>query len=316
MPVRLAKHRIVFTVALAILAVPPGVAHGQISAQGPQRLKLGDLVPSGTLMGRTIPFGADGQVELAEDRGWIRTTNDDYVAFRLTFSLRASRLKSQVFLGTGTKEWRAIEPLMALPLLSRTLPKQATGRADRDDGVLFPDAYAADPASRLRPDDEWQAFELRRWPHGATELLINGEPVLVMSAGCCPPVWIGFKVVGEPVALRDLVVTRMAAGDMNRPLVGEPVGEMPVPTRQPTPRYTAEALGRGVTGMVMMAVLVDARGAVRGAHVLKSLDAKMGLDREALRATHGWQFRPARIEGKAVPAIVTVEMSFSIGSPR
>lgn len=298
-------------VVLALLA--PGAALAQNENPGPRAMAWGDLVPSGTLFGRTIPFDADGTVKVNEDLGWIRTRVADFTAYRLTFSLRAGKATSQVLLGIGETESPAIEPVVAIPLLKRAVPKVRSRGADHDDGLFYADAFLVDPASRLRRDDEWQTFELRKWPQGGTELLLNGELVMTMSVGCCFPGWIGFKVAGEPVALRELVTTRIIGNESGGPLPGEPPYTLPVPTRQPTPRYTPEAMGRRITGRVTLVGLVDDKGTLQAAHVVKSLDAVHGLDREALRAVRGWRFKPARIDGRVVPVVVTIEMSFSLG---
>jgi len=46
--------------------------------------------------------------------------------------------------------------------------------------------------------------------------------------------------------------------------------------------------------------------------VLRSLDTKYGLDREAIRACQAWIFEPAQLHASPVPLIVTMEMSFTL----
>ena len=41
-----------------------------------------------------------------------------------------------------------------------------------------------------------------------------------------------------------------------------------------------------------------------------------GLDEECVKALKQWQFTPGQKNGVAVPVVVEVEMTFSIGKPR
>jgi protein TonB len=64
-----------------------------------------------------------------------------------------------------------------------------------------------------------------------------------------------------------------------------------------------------VEGTVVMEVLVDERGNVPDARVIKSIPL---LDQAALDAVKQWQFRPSTLNGEPVPVIVQVELSFNL----
>ena len=49
---------------------------------------------------------------------------------------------------------------------------------------------------------------------------------------------------------------------------------------------------------------------------MRSLDKRYGLDDESVKALKQWQFTPGQKDGVAVPVVVEVEMTFTIGKPR
>ena len=53
-------------------------------------------------------------------------------------------------------------------------------------------------------------------------------------------------------------------------------------------------------------------GTVGDVTVTRSLDTVHGLDEQAVKAMEQWTFDPGRKDGKAVPVLVTVEMTFTL----
>jgi periplasmic protein TonB len=53
-------------------------------------------------------------------------------------------------------------------------------------------------------------------------------------------------------------------------------------------------------------------GTVGDARIIRSLDQRFGLDQEAIAAAKKWRFRPGLLNGKPVPVIVTIELSFML----
>ena len=78
------------------------------------------------------------------------------------------------------------------------------------------------------------------------------------------------------------------------------------------PQYTSEAMRAKVQGTVEMEVVVDIDGNVSEARVIRALDAE--LDEQALKAARAWKFVPGAMNGKPVPVLVNIEMSFSLRS--
>jgi periplasmic protein TonB len=84
----------------------------------------------------------------------------------------------------------------------------------------------------------------------------------------------------------------------------------PKPLFLPSPAYTAAGRSAGVEGKVRVRLSVDASGVVEQVTVLSGLG--YGLDEAAVAAVKQAKFAPAIECGKAVPAVFTIAMRFSI----
>ena len=98
------------------------------------------------------------------------------------------------------------------------------------------------------------------------------------------------------------------------PGVPRPGAEVSAPRllKDARPKYTAAALDAGIQGVVLMEAVVGTEGTISDVRVKQSLDQKHGLDDEAVRAVKTWRFEPGQRDGKAVPVLVEIEMSFSL----
>ena len=82
--------------------------------------------------------------------------------------------------------------------------------------------------------------------------------------------------------------------------------------REVKPNYTPDAMRAQVEGMVELEILVLEDGSVGRVNIVRSLDARFGLDQEAINAVRRWRFDPGRRLGKAVATRVGVELSFNL----
>jgi len=80
--------------------------------------------------------------------------------------------------------------------------------------------------------------------------------------------------------------------------------------------YTPDAARAKVQGGVAMEAVVRVDGTVGEVRIVRSLDKQYGLDEECVKALKQWEFTPGQKDGVAVPVVVEVEMTFSIGKPR
>ncbi len=86
------------------------------------------------------------------------------------------------------------------------------------------------------------------------------------------------------------------------------VDSLPVPLHRVEPVYPDSARVHGVTGTVVIEVLIGADGRVHGARVVRSIPT---LDSVAVVAVRQWTFRPAIDDrGKAVPLWIPVSIEF------
>jgi protein TonB len=85
----------------------------------------------------------------------------------------------------------------------------------------------------------------------------------------------------------------------------------PVLVKEVKPNYTDGAKSRRVQGTVELSAVILADGTVGDdVKVTRSLDED--LDKEAVKATKQWKFRPGTKDGKAVAVQVAIELSFTL----
>jgi protein TonB len=91
-------------------------------------------------------------------------------------------------------------------------------------------------------------------------------------------------------------------------------GDVSAPTllRRVEPRYTSEAMMSKIAGVVVLEAVVRADGTIGAVRVLKSLDARYGLDRAAIDAAKQWLFKPGMRRGQPVDVIVTLILDFRL----
>lgn len=129
----------------------------------------------------------------------------------------------------------------------------------------------------------------------------------------------GVGVPGAPQGGGDKVVL----GDVPRPpAVTKPAPDKPVEPFRPggaiqpparityvEPTYPATARNARIEGTVILEATIDASGAVRDVRVLRSIPL---LDRAAMEAVARWRYTPTRLNGVAVPILLTVTVTFTL----
>ena len=103
-----------------------------------------------------------------------------------------------------------------------------------------------------------------------------------------------------------------ATSQPEAPLVYKPGAGVsaPVVVKEARPQYTPEAKDARIQGAVILECVVRVDGTVGDVTVITLLDA--GLDQEAIKAVKQWRFEPGTKDGKPVPVLVTLEMTFSL----
>ena len=86
--------------------------------------------------------------------------------------------------------------------------------------------------------------------------------------------------------------------------------EPPRLVREVKAEYTEQARRRGVTGNVLLEIIVTRQGSVGTITVTRGLG--LGLDERAVDAVRRWQFAPARRLGQPVDVVVEVSVEFKL----
>jgi periplasmic protein TonB len=84
----------------------------------------------------------------------------------------------------------------------------------------------------------------------------------------------------------------------------------PTIVHQVQPRYTELARRAGIQGTVIVEAVIDQKGYVTNARVLRGLP--MGLDRAAVEAIQQWRFKPATLANQPVKVYFTLTVNFTI----
>ena len=86
--------------------------------------------------------------------------------------------------------------------------------------------------------------------------------------------------------------------------------EPPRLLREVKAQYTDEARRRGITGNVLLEIVITRDGTVGDVSIRRGLGA--GLDQRAIDAVRQWSFAPARRLGTPVDVIVEVAVEFML----
>lgn len=312
-------RRVALAIVLSsLLALSPEArATAQVPDTAPA-LPQGDFLPlfdgrslSGWVVERESPgtlLASQGVLVAADDAGWVRTERTEFKTFTLRFEARTTHPRT-----------RAVFAMFGLSPSAR-LPGNAWGIS------LFP-GEVPDPATfaRLRlevlppvdreapsvPPTDWQPFEVVR---GDSRIVVSRSGrILINQVG--PRTldgWLGFLAQGGSLEIRNL---QLGPGPPPpESLIDRPGGGVSVPRllKKQDPRYTREAMAAGIQGLVVLECVVGPDGTVREAIVVRSLDQKLGLDDEAIRAARQWRFSPGLRNGEPVSVLVTIELTFSL----
>jgi protein TonB len=85
--------------------------------------------------------------------------------------------------------------------------------------------------------------------------------------------------------------------------------EAPRKVADVAPIYPQAARMAKIEGIVILEVVIDERGTVKNTRVLKSVPL---LDQAAVDAVSRWTFSPARLNGEAIPIVMTVTVNFRL----
>jgi TonB family protein len=275
--------------ALQILTAQAGPA-----AQTPARLVFeGDTRPH---FSRTSQY-----VELRSGRGRLRVAQvlSDFT-MTCEFRIDDENARGEILL----KGWATGEVRIHLPPVQGTLPQNLVeGRGThllvRSLGPITPSA-----------PNVWHRLNLQV---AGRELVLSingvetGRYEITEFAG-----HVAFAVSRGRIQLRSIYPLQMAPAAPVEPVY--PVTDQsltgPALLREVKPDYTAEAMRGKIEGIVALEAIVEPDGRVGAVRVIRAIDP--GLDQKAIEAVRQWRFKPGSREGRAVPVLVNIELTFKI----
>ena len=84
----------------------------------------------------------------------------------------------------------------------------------------------------------------------------------------------------------------------------------PALVKSEVPEYPEEAKRKKIEGTVVVRIIIDEKGFVERAEILKSPDRI--LDEPTLKAVNKFQFKPATFKGKPVKSVLAIPIKYSL----
>jgi TonB family protein len=252
---------------------------------------------------------ADGIHELEPGRGWLRIDRL-FLDFRLTLDFRA--MTPDLDAGVMVRTWtgRGGWPDRGFRI---RLPTDAAARAS---SVLMGHREAVSVIQEgtiaLRPGDDWQKLQIEGEGRRIT-VMLNDTLVGVFGVERFGGHVLFDNKVGR-VQLKNVRIASMERDPkfpsnlMPFEQLKKAGGQPPRLVHEVRPNYTREAMERRVEGRVDLEMEIRADGSVGAVRVTRSLD--QDLDIAAIAAVREWTFRPGLLNGKGVPVLAEVEMTF------
>jgi TonB family protein len=252
---------------------------------------------------------ADGIRELGPGRGWLRIGRL-FLDFRLTLDFRAMTpdLDAGIMVRTWTGRggWPDRGFRIRVPTDATTRPPSLFVGHKESVSVIQEGAIA------LRPSDEWQKLQIEGEGRRIT-VTLNETAVGVFDVERFGG-HILFDNKSGRLQFRNLRITstervpQMPGSLVPFEQLKKAGGQPPRLIREVRPNYTPEAMERRVEGRVDMEIEILPDGSVGVVRITRSLDSD--LDAAAVAAVREWKFRPGVLNGKEVPVLAEVEMTF------
>lgn len=117
------------------------------------------------------------------------------------------------------------------------------------------------------------------------------------------------KFLPKTIWVVGLLAAGLLAAQVDEPVFDPGPGvTSPKVIRQVNPQEDPGRQGFRLSGVVLIGLVVSAKGMPMEVHVVRSLDP--GVDKSAVEAVKEWRFEPGRKDGAPVAVRVTVEIRF------
>lgn len=247
-----------------------------------------------------------GVLQVRGRSGWLLTTHA-YYDFVLAFEAR----------GVGDDSAGGVF-VRALPMPKGGLAYEvqvANGRRPSPvlrlhrDTQLIP--MLNDPPGLLLNDDQWHDYRIA-CVGDTLRVLRDGNELLAVRGVSLNTGHIGLHAERGTVELRNIRIQKVADEQLALEGVSRPGDgvSLPRPIREVKPQCTREALQLGLEGEVWLECIVEADGRVERCQVIRRVSTD--LDAQAVKAATQWRFEPGTRDGKPVPVLVTISMTFRL----
>jgi TonB family protein len=253
----------------------------------------------------------DDVLELRGGDGWMRTEHP-LLDFEVRFEIRGRTPDADPGLilrtWTGRQRWPDKGYRLRLPIgTPMDVSSLLTGRQQQLE-VLH------EGGLRLHPIGEWQRVQVIG-KGGSIRVSVN-DVVAAEFAVESPGGYLMFDNRKGVVEIRQI---SLRTRELNEPFPTDAISDQELKKSGGTPPevlfrtqpvYTPGAMQARIQGTIEMEAVVLANGTVGPVRVVRSRHPD--LDIAAVAALKAWRFRPAVLTGVAVPAVITVEMSFTV----
>jgi TonB family protein len=224
---------------------------------------------------------------------WLHTLSEEFLCAVLWFHPAARVLASQTSL--------AREILVDQETIVHTGNRRAYAEALLAFSNPQPHLIAATPLLRRRHHAHRVALITQEVPMSRRHATL-----IVAVASLAVIVATGAAIAQFPIG--------SAVSAQSRPEVFKPGNGVSLPRviTEVRPQYTKEAMDAKVEGTVALTAVVLASGDVGDVEVVRSLDAKYGLDRNAVAAAKQWKFEAGRKDGIPVAVQIFIELTFTL----
>lgn len=292
---------------IAIIAALVALTSTARLADAQESVHLSFVAEGGT---KTRYSADDAMFHLRASRGWIRSpvVFDD---FTLSFDVRATaeHVDAGVVVRAAYDRQQLRGYRLALPDPAR--PDRAKWLTASPDAVTTVEEHAVPPAAA------------GAWQHMTVSSI--GRRVSVMIDGALAGAYDVEQYAGlllfvadkGSADLRNLRMTTVAPPAPDPPVAAlsakdleKAGGRSPRLVHEVKPYYTPEAMRAKIQGRVELEAIVLVDGTVTGVRVTRGLDPN--LDRIAAGVLRQWRFTPAYVDGRPVPTIIQVELTFTL----
>jgi protein TonB len=224
----------------------------------------------------------------------------------------------------GSRAWYQLPLSIAVHLLvvviAIVVPIVAPGVLPAPATVLASFVASPPPPMPPPPPEPAPASARTAAPQSSLDTIAPSQPPEAISAEPTSPPLPGIGSQVEGGLPSDFGVGTTTIRSLVRPEPPPAAPARPVPVggniRNPTkitdvrPVYPQVAQAAKVSGRVIIEATIGADGRVMNARILKSVPL---LDQAALDAVLQWRFTPTRLNGVAIPVIMTVTVNFTLG---